>query len=93
MEKPSNKNCSEISGENVDNLRACFDTTLWHNLLSDTENIHEQTSVISDYINFYTDLCIQVKNKNFYQNDKPWLTADIYGLSSVPINELQIIEK
>ena len=63
------------------------------NLLSDTENIHEQTSVISDYINFYTDLCIQVIKEKFYQNDKLWLTADIYDLSSVPIDELQNIEK
>ena len=79
MEKPY-KNCREFSDENIDNLRACFDTTLWHNLLSDTENIHEQTSVISDYINFCTDLCIPVKKKKVYQNDKPWLTADIYDL-------------
>ena len=73
MEKPSYKNCREFSDEYIGNLQACFDTTLLHNLLSDTENIYEQTSVISDNINFFTHLCIPVKKKKVYQNDKPWL--------------------
>ena len=73
MEKPPYKNCREFSDEYIGNLQACFDTTLLHNLLSDTENIYEQTSVISDNINFFTHLCIPVKKKKVYQNDKPWL--------------------
>mgnify|MGYP001801626361 CR=1 FL=1 len=77
---PEYKNCLEFSYENIDNLRACFDTTLWHNPLSDTEPIHGQTLVISDFINFCTDLCTPVKKKKVYHNDKPWLTADIYDL-------------
>mgnify|MGYP001796639648 CR=1 FL=1 len=42
--------------------------------------IDKQTDVISDYINFCTDLCIPKKTFKKHANQKPWITKYIDGL-------------
>ena len=50
----------QYTDENCDALQACRDITLWDNILDET-CIDKQTDVVSDYINFCTDLCIPKK--------------------------------
>jgi hypothetical protein len=56
-----------------------LDITLWDNLL-DEPCIDKQTDVISDYINFCTDLCIPTKTFKKHANQKPGITKHIDGL-------------
>ena len=56
-----------------------MDITLWDNLLDETD-IDKQTDVISDYINFCTDLCIPNKTFKKQANQKPWITKHIDSL-------------
>ena len=47
------------SEENLQ-LKACFNTTEWKNLLNAEGNIHvdDKADMITNYINFFTNLCI-----------------------------------
>ena len=67
------------SAENCEALQASLDITLWDNLLDDA-CIDKQTEVISDYINFCTDLCIPKKTVKKRANQKPWINKHIDDL-------------
>ena len=75
--KPTYVSCRKYSDENCDNLLACFDTTIWDNLISEDDNIDQQTNILSDYISFCTDLCIPPKTVRKQANHKPWITKNI----------------
>ena len=68
------------SDQNVDNLQACFDTTLWDNLMCENDDINQQTETITDYINFCTDLCIPQRKVKKYANQKPWMNKRILDM-------------
>ena len=75
--KPTRVTRRIYSEENCDNLKAAFDITIWDNLLSDDDSIHKQTEIITDYINFCTDLCIPKKSFRMCTNQKPWMSKHI----------------
>ena len=78
--KPTYINRRIYSDENCDNLKACFDTTEWDNLITDDDDIDTKTDVITDYVKFCTDLCIPVKTVKKYANQKPWMTRELLDL-------------
>ena len=75
--KPTRVTRRIYSEENCDNLKAAFDITIWDNLLSEDDSIHKQTEIITDYINFCTDLCIPKKSFRMCTNQKPWMSKHI----------------
>ena len=78
--KPTYINRRIYSDENCDNLKACFDTTEWDNLITDDDDIDTKADVITDYVKFCTDLCIPVKTVKKYANQKPWMTRELLDL-------------
>ena len=78
--KPKYTSCRKYSDENCEALQACFDTTLWDNLITDEQDIDSQTEVITDYIRFCTDLCIPTTSVKKHANHKPWVTKYIQQL-------------
>ena len=52
-------------------LRACFETNLWDNMLTSDDDINTKTDIITGYINFCTALCIPTKKVKKYANKKP----------------------
>jgi len=83
--KPVTVQKRDYSEENCENLLACFETTNWDTLLCDEDSVDHQTEVITDYINFCTDLCIPTKTFKRKLNEKPWITRQIKDM----INEKQ----
>ena len=77
--KPTYVTRRKYTDENCEALQASLDITLWDNLLDET-CIDKQTDVISDYINFCSDLCIPKKTFKKHANQKPWITKYIDGL-------------
>ena len=63
-----------------EDLRACFETTLWDNMLTSDDDINTQTDIITGYINFCTDLCIPTKKVKKYANQKPWVTKQVIDM-------------
>ena len=78
--KPVKLTRRDYSEENCDNLKACLDTTIWDNIISENDTIDQQTEVFTDYIKFCTDLCIPTKTITKRNNSKPWITKDIANL-------------
>ena len=77
--KPAYVTRRRYTDENCEALQASLDITLWDNLL-DNACIDKQTEVISDYINFCTDLCIPKKTVKKHANQKPWIKKHIDDL-------------
>ena len=67
----------KYSEENIDNLRGCFETTIWDNLFHESDTLDQQTDIITDYIKFCTNLCIPEKTVKHQPNQKPWITKHI----------------
>ena len=63
-----------------EDLRACFETTVWDNMLTTDDDINSQTDIITGYINFCTDLCIPTKKVKKYANQKPWVTKQVIDM-------------
>ncbi len=42
-----------------------------------TNNIHEYTETVSDYIGWCTSICVPTRTVRIYPNQKPWFNADI----------------
>jgi len=51
----------DYSEENCENVLACFETTNWNALVCDEDSVDHQIEVITNYINFCTDICIPTK--------------------------------
>ena len=68
-----------------EDLRACFETTVWDNMLTTDDDINSQTDIITGYINFCTDLCIPTKKVKKYANQI------IYTISESAFSKLVII--
>ena len=62
--------------ESSDELRGCFECTLW-NVLTDDSDLDNNVEVVSDYINFCEDMIIPKKEVKFYPNNKPWVTKGL----------------
>ena len=73
-EKPTIKQQSVWSPEVIERLNACFDCTLWDTLMSEGSSIEEWTDVVTNYINFCTDLCVDKRETKIFPNNKPWVT-------------------
>lgn len=42
-----------------------------------TDNIHDYTETVSDYINWCTSICIPSRTVHVFPNQKPWFNGDI----------------
>jgi hypothetical protein len=69
--KPTRVTRLVYSEENCEDLKAALDITIWNNLLSDEDNIHEQTEITKDFTNFCTDMCIHKKGFRICTNQTP----------------------
>ena len=77
-DKPVVKTVKVWSQDSVDRLNACFDCTDWDTFMDDNLSIDQVTEVISDYIAFCTDSCVESKTIKLYPNNsKPWVNKDL----------------
>ena len=60
----------------VEDLRDKLEATDW-NVLCNATNLDENVSVISEYINFCYDQCVQKETIKCYPNNKPWVTKEL----------------
>ena len=91
--KPITRSRQVWSDEVCDSLRACFELTDWDVLYSQDASIDDNVMVITDYINFCTDLLVPVKNVVCYPNNKPWVTSDLKVLLNKKKQALAIHDK
>lgn len=42
-----------------------------------TDNIHDYTETVSDYISWCTSLCVPVRTVHIFPNQKSWFNADV----------------
>ena len=75
--KPTRITRRAYTEQNCEDLKAAFDITIWDNLVSADDDIDKRTEIISDYINFCTDLCLPQKSIRMCTNQKPWITKQI----------------
>ena len=68
---------SQINPDNLEILNSTFDNTIWEQFILHTENIHELTDTITEYINFNIDMILPKKKVKQYPNSKPWITSKL----------------
>ena len=74
QQKPVIRNIPIWSNENIEKLQACFDCTIWDELLCCDASLDDWADIITSYLQFCCDLCIQTKQVKIYGNNKPWVT-------------------
>jgi len=85
-EKPIVKQQSVWSPDAIDRIAACFESTLWSTLMPEDGTIDEWTDVVTNYITFCVELCVEKKEIKIYPNNKPWVTKRL----KCTINEKKI---
>ena len=79
--KPVVKTIKVWSKESTDRLNACFDCTDWDVLTGEDNPLDEVTDVVSSYISFCVDSCVETKTVKVYPNNsKPWVDKDLREL-------------
>ncbi len=61
-------------------LQACFDCTDWSVFEAAATDLDELTDSITSYISFCEDICMPTRTYVTFNNDKPWLTANLRHL-------------
>ena len=73
-EKIVTRQVKSWSSDSICKLQGCFDCTDWDLFLDSSDNIHEATDVISEYVKFCQNMIIPQKTVKVYPNNKPWVT-------------------
>ena len=68
-QKPIVRSVNQWNKASSDELRGCFECTLW-NVLTDDTDLDNNVEVVSDYINFCEDMIIPKKEVKCYPNNK-----------------------
>ncbi len=78
--KPSVINVNKWDDTTIDNLRGCFDCTIWDTLFDENEDLDWNTNVITEYINFCVESHVISKEVKCFSNNKPWITSELKDL-------------
>ena len=75
--KPVTRTVKVWTQASTDRLNACFDLTDWDMFLEEGD-LDQVTDVISSYINFCVESCLETKVIKLYPNNsKPWLSKEL----------------
>jgi hypothetical protein len=58
-------------------LQGCLEATDWNIFRDATDNIHDYTETVSDYISWCTSICAPPRSVRVFPNQKPWFNGDI----------------
>ena len=58
-------------------LQGCLAATDWNIFRDATDNIHDYTETVSDYISWCTSICAPPRSVRVFPNQKPWFNGDI----------------
>jgi hypothetical protein len=61
----------------VGRLQGCMACTEWQALIGDETDVNRITDIITCYIRFCEDMCLEEKQVKVYPNQKPWVTRDV----------------
>ncbi|XP_073720820.1 uncharacterized protein [Misgurnus anguillicaudatus] len=58
-------------------LQGCLEATDWNIFKEATDDIHEYTEAVSDYISWCTSICAPPRTVRVFPNQKPWFNGNI----------------
>uniref|UniRef100_A0AAQ6A6Z6 Reverse transcriptase domain-containing protein n=1 Tax=Amphiprion ocellaris TaxID=80972 RepID=A0AAQ6A6Z6_AMPOC len=74
LTKPVVSKAKKWTGEAVEELRTCLETTDWDVFKGATDNLDEYTDTVTSYIHFCEERILPTRTRVSYANDKPWFT-------------------
>lgn len=72
--------CGTYSDDKCEGLQAGFATTIRDNLVSPDDTIDHQKDIVTEYVNFCTDLCLPKRTFLNHPNQKPWVKESIMDI-------------
>ena len=75
--KPTKIHTYNWTPDSIQRLQGCFESTSWNTFLDENETIDEWVEVVTNYILFCRDTCVQQKEIKIYPNNKPWISKEI----------------